>query len=174
MIIHRIGRKWRISRTLVSQREDQVRGKFGRTRRLEKRSAFIEKTRRSLGENSIRTPFLLVIRQMVRLSPLEYYIIHETMCGPEPFFVLLGSELARKHGYETLTQALHSLVDRKLLQCTRNGVVIVPTIPELIYSCVERKRLGESLNEPSDLGATYEFEATEEGIKLLQPEDQPR
>ena len=111
---------------------------------------------------------------MAQLSPLEYYIIHETMCGPEPFFVLLGSDLACKQGYETLVRTLDSLIERKLLQCTRNGMAVVPTIQELIYSCAERERLGESLDEPSELGGAYEFEATEDGIKLLRPEDQPQ
>ena len=111
---------------------------------------------------------------MATLTPFEYYIIHETMCGPEPFFVLLGSDLGREYGQEKLAETLNSLVARNLLRCTRNGMPVTPTTQELIYSCLERERLGEALDEPSGLGATYEFEATEEGIKLLRPEDQPQ
>lgn len=111
---------------------------------------------------------------MSTLSPLEYYILHETACGPEPFFVLLGSEFAERQDYEVIAKAIGSLIARSLLESRHNGMPVIPSAEQLIYSCLERQRLGESLEEPSDLGAAYEFYATEQGIKLLKPEHRPR
>lgn len=111
---------------------------------------------------------------MRQLSPLEYYVIQETMCGPEPFFVLLGAEIAQTHGSEALVRALVSLMERGFLHCERDGAPANPTFEELLYNCAERERIGELLGEPSDLGAVYSFEATNEGINLLKLEDQPR
>lgn len=111
---------------------------------------------------------------MSKLSPLEYYILHETACGPEPFFVLLGSEFAEQQGYEAMATAIGSLIGRNLLTATHNGVPVIPSSEQLVYSCLERERLKENLDEPSDLGSAYEFHASEEGIALLKPEHRPR
>lgn len=111
---------------------------------------------------------------MRQLSKLEYYIIQETMCGPEPLFVLLGAEIVKTSDSETLVRTLVSLIERNLLHCERNGMPATPTVEELLSHCSERERMGELLGEPSNLGAMYSFEAGDEGIRLLRPEDQPR
>jgi formate-dependent phosphoribosylglycinamide formyltransferase (GAR transformylase) len=111
---------------------------------------------------------------MRQLSPLEYYVIQETMCGSEPFFVLLGAEVVKNSGTEFLVRTLVALIEGNLLRCERNGMAVTPTVEELLQHCSERERMGELLGEPSDLGAMYSFEASDAGIKLLKPQDQPR
>ncbi len=109
-------------------------------------------------------------------ADLEYYLLDETKCGPEPLFVLIGG--AQEHfgcHVDEVFQALVRLVAAQYLECLEAGKKLKAAISleELQEYARTRLAAGEDLQQPPDVGEEYCFAATSLGRQQLRPEDRP-
>jgi hypothetical protein len=115
-------------------------------------------------------------RRILPLTELEYELLEECKCGPEPIFVLVSScEWEKVSEVEKFICALVGLFERGLLASSSlapRGSVLSPaeTIREYFTT---RVAAGESLDEPPEVVGEITFTTTEEGLACLLPEDRP-
>ena len=107
-------------------------------------------------------------------NKLQYSILNECKCGPEPLFVIVS--FVNPEIKTDLTQLIEELIDlqnKRLIECFFQNKKIIVLKTQLEEYFNKRNHAKEDLEEPSDVCDEFSFVTTDAGLLLLNDKDKP-